>query len=280
MNPNLYSNGKPFSDGLSENLNDLLKRIEGKKASLLIVDGGVGEGKTTLAIEAVEDYQGFPVDFRKQYAMGGEDFQEKLQLCIDSELGAVIYDEAGDFNKRGALTSFNQQMNRVFETYRTFKILVVLVLPYFGVLDDSIFHKQIPRLLINCYVRKGWGNYRGYSLYRMFHLKANFKKTIVVPQAYTKTRPNFYGHFKDLDPKRSAELEKVSMEGKRAFLNESVIKNKGLMSPAEIATKAQKSKQYINLIIKKLKLKPVTQYKRLRYFDKVQQGRILSRVKK
>ena len=276
---NIYKNGKPFSDGLSENIKSLRDRIEAKKASLLIIDGGVGEGKTTLAVECAEEFQGKPLDFKKQYAMGGVQFQEKLQMCIDSNLGVVIYDEAGDFNKRGSLTAFNQQMNRVFETYRTFKILVVLVLPYFGILDDSIFHKQIPRMLLNCYGRtKFYGNYRGYSLYRMFYLKDNFKKTVVVPQSYTRTRPNFYGHFKDLDPKRSAELEKVSSDGKKQFLSESVIKNRGLLSPLEIAHKLGKSKQYINTIIKKMKIKETTKFKRLRYFDKEAQARISSQL--
>lgn len=278
-NPNLYKNGFPFSDGLSGNILALRKRIDAKKASLLIIDGGVGEGKTTLAVECAEEFQQKPLDFKQQYAMGGVQFQEKLQMCIDSELGVVIYDEAGDFNKRGSLTAFNQQMNRVFETYRTFKILVVLVLPYFGILDDSIFHKQIPRMLLNCYGRtRTYGNYRGYSLYRMFYLKDNFKKTVVVPQAYTKTRPNFYGHFKDLDPKRSAELERVSTEGKKLFLSENVIKNRGLLSPLEIAHKFGRSKQYINSIIKKMGLKETSRFKRVRYFDKDAQARIQSKL--
>lgn len=275
----LYSNGKPFSDGLSENIADLRKRIDRKKASLMIIDGGVGEGKTTLAVHCAEEFQGFKLDFRRQYAMGGVEFQEKLQMCIDSGLGVIIYDEAGDFNKRGSLTAFNQQMNRVFETYRTFKILVILVLPYFGILDDSIFHKQIPRLLLNCYGRTSkYGNYRGYSLYRMFYLKENFRTSIVVPQAYSKVRPNFYGHYYDLTPKRSLELEKVSTEGKKQFLSENVIKNRGLLSPLEIAHKLGKTKQYINGIIKKMKIKETTTYKRLRYFDKDAQTKIASKL--
>ena len=125
-----------------------------------------------------------------------------------------------------------------------------------------------------------YGNYMGYSLFRMFWLKKHMTDLVVKPHAYKKVRPNFYGHYKDLSPARSKELEKISSEGKKHFLSENVIKNRGLSSPLEMAHKVGKSKQYINMVIKKMNLKPVTQYKRQRFFDKEAQGRILAKVGK
>ena len=37
-------------------------------------------------------------------------------------LHVIVYDEAGDFNRRGALTKSNAQLNRAFEACRAFKI--------------------------------------------------------------------------------------------------------------------------------------------------------------
>src|SRR6056297_340250 len=91
------STNTPFStDWVKRDLDKLKYRIEIGKASLLIVDGAIGEGKTTLATHLCSSFQGHSVYYLKQYAMGGQQFQEKLQLCIDSKLKVIIYDEAGD----------------------------------------------------------------------------------------------------------------------------------------------------------------------------------------
>ena len=51
----LYKHGLPFSEKLAENVKDLIARIDLNKASLIVIDGGVGEGKTTLAVH-IADY--------------------------------------------------------------------------------------------------------------------------------------------------------------------------------------------------------------------------------
>lgn len=269
----LYNSGLPFSSGsldnanLPENLDDLQSRINSKKASLVIVDGGVGEGKTTLAVEVAEYIQKSPLNFRKQYAIGGLQFQEKLQICIDSDLHVIIYDEAGDFNSRGALTKFNQMLNRVFETYRTFKILVILVLPNFGVLDDSLFSKQIPRLLLHCSDRNDYyGNYDGYSLWRMYYIRKKMKKLTVPPHAYTLTTANFSGHFLDLMPKQSRELEAISMEGKQSILSMNIIKSRGHLSLIELSRKVQRSTRWVNQKLSKHKVEPAEIFKRVKFY--------------
>jgi hypothetical protein len=265
----LYQNGLKFSSPLDRDILSLRQRINNKKASMLIIDGGVGEGKTTLAVHIAEYYQQKPLDLSKQYAMGGEDFQEKLVLCYDSRLEVLIYDEAGDFNSRGAMTGFNKMLNRVFETYRAFKIMVILVLPSFKVLDSNLFDKAIPRILIHCYNRSNkWGDFSVYSLYRMYYLKDKLKKYIVPAYAYSGTQPNYRGHFLDLDSLQSKELEKISIAGKKEIVNDNILKSRGLLSFKDIAKKVDKSLVWVKKEIAKKKIKEEKVYKRMKYFDK------------
>jgi len=265
----VYDNGLPFSHGLDYNLDDLQNRIDCKKASLVIVDGGVGEGKTTLGVHAAEYFQKSEINFRYQYSMGGVQFQERLQICVDGNLVVVIYDEAGDFSRRGALTEFNKMLNRIFETYRGFKILVIIILPNFGVLDKQLFDNMIPRLLLHCSKRNNnYGNYAGYSLWRMFYLRDKMKKLTVPPQAYDAVEPNFRGHFLDLKPTRSAELEKVSLEGKSKVLSQNILSARGLISTRDLMKKLHRSRPWVTEKIRKLSLKANHIYKKQRYYDK------------
>lgn len=264
----LYSYGLPFSEKIKTNIDDLKGRININKASLLIIDGAVGEGKTTLAVHIAEYYQGGELHFKSQYAFGGDDFQDKLKACIDLKREVIIYDEAGDFNKRGSLTRFNQMLNRVFETYRTFKILVILVLPSFFVLDDSLFYKQIPRLLLNTHSRTvNQGNIRGYSLYRMYHLRYKMSKLVVKPHAYDQTIPNFRGHFLDLADAKAKTLDKISSDNKKEILTKNILRAKGLMSSMELSRVVGMSKRWVLKMFNDNNIQPTQKFKTTFYYD-------------
>jgi len=263
-----YKNGLRFSSPLDQAMISLKKRIHSKKASMLIIDGGVGEGKTTLAVELAEYYQRKPLNYTRQYSMGGEHFQENLVKCYDSQEKVIIYDEAGDFNSRGAMTGFNKMLNRVFDTFRAFKILIILVLPSFSVLDKPLFDKNIPRLLVHCHSRTKFGHFSAYSLYRMYYLKAKMKKYTVPSFAYNHTSPNFRGHFLDLDKEESKKLEKISMDGKKNIVNQNILENRGLVTYKQIARKLGRSEIWVKKKVNKLGLKEKTIYKRHKYFDK------------
>ena len=283
----IYAHGLPFSEILSINLDDLLERIDNKKASCIILDGLMGEGKTTLAVEIAEYiekvrqrkidvvrtdgeyfYSSQSLDLSKQLSMGGEEFQEKLQLCVDSKLHVIIYDEAGDFSKRGAITQFNQRLNRIFQTFRAFKILVIINLPLFNILDNDLFLQGIPRLLLNCNDRnKRQGNFRGYGLEEMYYLKHYMKSEVVPIKAYSKVTPNFRGHFLNLPSKYSRELEAISTKSKKETLSTNILKNKGLVSYYDIAKRLAKSPHTIRFKLKELKIKPTTKYKQMNYYE-------------
>jgi hypothetical protein len=278
----VYAYGLPFSNILGENINDLIKRIANKKASLIIIDGQMGEGKTTLALliaqyielvykgenPKVSFYQNFLFDFEKQLSLGGVDFQEKLQLCNDSNLHVLIYDEAGDFGKRGAITEFNKTLNRIFQTFRAYKILVICCLPNFNVLDGDLFMIGVPRMLLNCYERDNCdGSFRAYDLDSMFYLKKYMKDNANPLKSYQSVTPNFRGHFKDLPYDISRKLEEISLKGKKEILSNNIIKSQGLMSIRDIASRLNRGHQWVRLTIKKLKLRPMKIYKKVKYFD-------------
>lgn len=273
---NLYKHGLPFSQKLGENLTDLVNRIKMNKAAMLIVDGGVGEGKTTLCVEGADFVNSLfglkPIELKRkyhpQYAMGGEAFLKQLVECFNKKFPCVIYDEAGDFNKRASLTRFNATINRTFETFRAFKILVILSLPSFSVLDNDLLLKEIPRLLIHTRDRReNYGNFQGYSLYRMMYIKEKMKKLVVKSFAYNIVMENFRGQFLDLEPKRSKQLDILSTSGKKSILRKSEIDIEGLMSYATMSNKLGLSIKTLRMKVGKLKLRHKRIINRVKYFD-------------
>ena len=266
-----YAHGLPFSEKLGENLDDLKRRVmEENKAALIIVDGGVGEGKTTICVEIADYLQGSPIDLKKQLAMGGEQLLDRIQKCFEERLPVCIYDEAGDFNRRGALTKFNAMLNRVFEMYRAFKIIVIVALPNFTVLDNQLFDNKIPRLLLHLRGRtKKQGNFMAYSLYRMLYVrhKMTDKRFVVKELAFDKTEPNFRGHFLNLTADREKQLAGISTAGKLSFINKEQVKMEGLLTYPEIARKVGRSINWTRKKMNSLKLKPSKVHKKLRYYD-------------
>jgi hypothetical protein len=235
----LYKSGLKFDKTLDLNISGCITRVNNKKASLVVIDGGVGEGKTTLATEIAQRIafnlnQEF--DISKQVKMGGREFLEGLQWCSKNGRRIIVYDEAGDFNTRASLTYFNQTLNRVFETYRALKIIVILSLPCFSDLDTSLMKKKISRFLVHTYGRNNkQGNYSVYSLPRMWYLKKNMSKATIPDSAFKKVAPNFRGHFLDLDTQDATTLENLSVKGKKNIVEKSALKEKGLMSIQEIS---------------------------------------------
>lgn len=269
----LYSHGLPFSKKLDENINSLQDRVDLRKSALAIIDGGLGEGKTTLMIhllDYINKINGLgPVDLKgPQLALGGSDFLKKIRLCYEFKLPCIGYDEAGDFSRRGSLTQFNAMINRTFETFRAFKCIVILALPNFNVLDNDIFDKHIPRLLLHLKNRTSkTGNYYGYSLYRIMLLRWKMSKINIKNYAYNSINPNFVGHFLDLDKERSRELDKISIKNKLNVLRKSEVKIEGLMNYPEMATKLCRSVNYVRVAVNNLNIKPNRIINRVKYFD-------------
>lgn len=267
--------GLKYHPILNKNLDDLIKRVQNNKASLILVDGTIGEGKTTLGVhiaDYINEKHGFPpIEFEEQLALGGEQFQEKLRTCYDKKLPCIVYDEAGDFNRRGSLTRFNMLINRTFETFRAFRIIPILCLPLFSVLDSDLFNKGIPRLLLHVRDRgKTSGKFWGYSTYRMYYLRSKIEKLIVKPMAFGHTDPNFYGNFSNLDPKRAENLDKFSTKGKLQILEKSEIEQKNLLNSREICQKLGIDKGKLSLFTRKYKILPEKIVKKRHFWSQKQ----------
>lgn len=216
----IRTSGLPFGPLLKRNLDRIEERVFTlNKAGMIIIDGGVGSGKTTLATHVADYLNKGPINFTEQLAMGGDDFQEKLRDCYQNRRRVIVYDEAGDFNRRSSLTRFNADLNRIFETYRVFKIIVVLVLPCVEDLDDSIFKKEIPRFLLHCYARTlKSGRYMGFCLNRIQWIKAYMKTSPVKTTAYFSEQHNIRERFLDLEPVRQKLLTDHTVAGKIEIL--------------------------------------------------------------
>jgi energy-coupling factor transporter ATP-binding protein EcfA2 len=279
----LYSYGLPFSEKLGENIKPILKRIDINKASLIVIDGPMGEGKTTLAVEIadfVNKENGLPpIELDKnnhvQYAMGGDRLAKQLLQCYEQKLPVVIYDEAGDYNTKGTITRSNRLLGRIFETYRTFKILIIVCLPFMPDLDSQVFKHAVARFGLHLEDRtETQGNFRGYSLYRMYYVRKKASELIVPPFAYKIVEPNFYGHFLDLEPRRSELLNSLSTKGKADIIGATNIKKEGLYCYEELITKVGRSQISLSIALSKMKIKPVRIYKRKRYFNEMALSRL------
>ncbi len=267
-NKNLYKNGRPFSETLVRGLGEQVGRIDYGKASLVIVDGGVGNGKTTLGVHIADYIQGSEIDLDNQLAVGGNDFVKKLYQGTKKDYKVVIYDESGDFDRRGAISRFNRMLNRIFDTYRTFQIVIILILPSFKVLENDIFDKKIPRILLNTHNKtSNYASFRAYSLYRMYLLKNRMQKLNVPPQAYNLITPNFRGHFKDLSPERSKKLDKISSQAKQDILEEYNLIEDGLLSYKDMARELSKSVIWVKQKVSELRLKHEKTLRNTKYFN-------------
>ena len=259
------SSNLPFDKCLAQNVVDLLDRVKLNKASMIIIDGGIGEGKTTLAVHLanyINSLNGLPpiaLDIRNhpQLAMGGREFVSSIKQCYEQNLPVVIYDESGDYNRKGALSTFNAMLDRTFETYRAFKILVILTLPNMTVLENSLFYKNIPRLVVHCYSRtENYGCYRGYSLYRALFVKDKMRRLVVKSYAYEVVNPSFYGQFHNLSPVLEKKLNDLTIAGKLQILQTNELGIHGLIDKRDIARRIGRTTGAISAILNKLKIKP------------------------
>lgn len=273
----LYENGLPFDGPLDLNLQSLKKRVYLGKASLMIIDGLQGEGKTTLAVHCADHYQGKEIDLKLQYAMGGVQFMQKLEACRRRGASVLIYDEAGDFSRKGARTKFNFHLTRVFETFRAFKIFIILVLPNFNILDRSLFDAGVPRLLVNCYDRnENYGNYRAYDpdgigwLRKIMDEKLLYHKS----KAYNLQEPVFRGHFYDLYPERARLLDFLTVQGKSEILVHQSFAERGLLTFDDLALKLGRSVAWVRGVVARLKIRPEEVYKKRKYFSQAVLARL------
>ena len=273
MTDNLYSNGLPFTDGVKENLEDFDAKVKNKTGALIVIDGGLGQGKTTFMIECMDYINKInglpPIDLKGcQFSMGGLEFEDNIEKCFKQGLPCIGYDEAGDFNRRGALSKINSLLNRVFQTVRAYNCVVFIVLPCFLVLDMDLYTNDIVQGLFHLHNKQQgkYGDFKLYDMHTMLYMKKIAKDHSNPMMCYNKVIPNMQGHFKDLGEERSKLLDEIGMAKKRQLKNKARIAYEGLLTYFDISNKVGKSMDWCRRLASELKIKPVKEVNKVKYF--------------
>ena len=235
-----YNNGLKWNrDYFTENIDEQVIRTKNNHPSVIVLDGLYGQGKTTLGVEMGDyiskEHYNTTFDIDKQLGKGINDFLESINWCIANNKNVCIFDEAGEFSKKGTMTRLNKLLNRVFEVFRATKIVLIICVPSIQDLDDSQLKKGLVRFLVNCYGRttQPFSKLRVYDIERIFYIKHYMKKEVVPAKAYSKVRPNFHGYFKDLDANVREDLRILDLKDKKGILKDKYFEAKGLI-PVEI----------------------------------------------
>lgn len=267
--------GLPFIKTLALNLELQMKRIEQGKASMIIIEGIIGNGKTTLGVHIADFINGgyqrespgvdkwirVPeklVDLKKVVGLGGDDFFKKIKLVYAEKGPVIIYDEANEFSKRSTLSKFNAKMVQLFDVYRAFKIVVIVILPFFHYLDNSLLQKGIPRFMIRIQDRtRTFGKFKVYDTNMMEYLKHWLKKSAVVSWAYNHVSCSYNGTFFNLDEDRASKLNEIQLEGKLNIIYPDEEKKNltGLLSTQDLGLKLNYSKEHIAKLLKEANIK-------------------------
>jgi hypothetical protein len=252
-----YNNGLKWNrDYLTENIDVQVNRTRHNHASVIVIDGLYGQGKTTLGVEIGEyiSHQHFKTSFDidNQVGKGINSFLEKLNWCIANDKHVCVFDEAGEFSKKGSMTKLNKLLNRVFEVFRATGIILIICIPSVQDLDDSQLKKGLVRFLINCFGRtdKPYSKFRVYDIERIFYIKHYMSKEVVPAKGYSKVHPNFQGYFKDLDESTRKELQLLDLKDKKGILKDKYFEAKGLI---DVNTIIQETGFAYHTVLNKLK---------------------------
>jgi hypothetical protein len=280
MNPQDYAHlnphGLPFHQYLGENIKKQVERVlVKKKASIIVIDGGSGEGKTTLGVE-LADYINELTGKKKiiisrenpQFSYGYLDFSSKLPKTFEQNYNVIVYDEGGDFSTKRTLSKINFFLNRIFETYRAFKVIVIICLPLFNDLDSGLFKKKLVRLLIHVHNKQPtYSKMSIYGIKRINDMRRIIKKMNDIEAGYYMVRPNFRGKFYNLSPARDKELDDFVTKLKLGETKDQNIKLSGYVSFQDICRATGLVGRVVRQKIAKLKIKPALVVQRKHYFN-------------
>jgi hypothetical protein len=271
-----YDNGTPFQDieKVNNNIDKLIIRKNEKKPCLIIIDGISSSGKTTKAVELVDiinkKHGLSEVDLSPkglQIGTGASDFLSKLRPCAEAGLPAIIFDEAGEYNKRGWNSKLNKIMDSVIDTFRAYKIIIFFVLHDFTELPKHVWNAKIPTFLIHLKERKkGVGRTYWYELKSMYYIINNRTKEVFPEASYDKVYPNFRCEFKNLPPERATALDRLSTKAKKDKLEGSEIAIQGLLGYGDIAKLMLRSEAWVKKTIRTYHMKEERTFKKKKYY--------------
>lgn len=278
-----YENGLPFKSNTHDNpesaffgqerirvfLEEQKQNIIKKKGSVFMIDGSSGSGKTTLAIHFAEYIEGRPIVFEEQVANGTEDFQRKFVESYKKGYNVLVYDEAGDADRKQTMSKMNRAISNVFRQMRAFRMIVIVCLPRFYGLESDLLQSGNIRALIH--VNRNDMSRARFKMYRMsqfMHIKNWVKKLPNPMDCYKYGHYQGVGEFLDLPPKRSAELENYSIGKKIVSIERTVTKNEGMVSGHEVAEYFGKSHRWVQLKLRDIEQVSTKTVNRIKYYDR------------
>jgi len=232
-NTDLKWSNPQFTDLIDEQLS----RTDDNMPSVLVVDGLHGGGKTTLACHVgqyLEDKCGRSFSYENQVGKGMDLFLEKLNWVKKNGYKVVIYDEAEDFERKGAISKFNRLLNRVFSVLRATQIVVIIVLGIVKKLEKEPLEKGLVRCLINVHGRSGnYANLRVFdagNIFYLIYLMDKFGRSGKPPMlAYGKTAPFLRSRVARADKKTEKAWDLIDLKQKGDILDTASLETKGLI---------------------------------------------------
>jgi hypothetical protein len=192
MSSLVYDNGYPYTDPLPAFVDRAVYHVQQQHlASLIIVDGGLGSGKSTMAAQMLRQIDpGFVAtkeSFKLRYLLGGTALMETAVKAHKQGVKGLIFDEAGiDLSSRSAMSTMNRNLNGFFQLYRALSLVVILVLPSVRILDKQVYEFDIHRFQVHTH-SKLHGSYNRYRLWdrkAMKFLRLNLEQRVDSRDAY------------------------------------------------------------------------------------------------
>lgn len=233
---------------LADNLKRWYYRVKFKNFPvILLIDGISGQGKTTFAIKLMDfinfldgkDLVKLEIKEHYQIGSGAKGFITAYNQCRKLKLPCVLYSEAGDVSRGAAMTKVNKMIIRHIETFRSSKIIMLMDLPNFNILDKKIFNYQGVRALFHLDHREKLphGTYYCFSI-RGFKWIRWWFDALAEPlrdECYKHSYWNFRGNFKNLTEERKVKLARISDTGKIKESLKAEMDANGLISSVEAA---------------------------------------------
>lgn len=261
-------------------LDDALEQLDNNATlPVIYLDGKQLSGKTTLGVIAadyVNSKTGKPLmdlddSDNLQYAMGGHQFLEKLPKAAAAGFRIVIYDEGGDYSRKGAMTTFNKTLDRAIDVMRVYKCIIIFICHYFPKqVPSEMIDKGLVTCLVHCISRNPKDTFTrtkvfGYS--QCSWMINHWIKVVKVPDHIYKLTPNFTFTFNNIEASRSEKLALLGKKKKKELWENTEIALGGLKSVKDISAFCAKSEIWVRKKLSEIHAKPEKVYKKKNYYS-------------
>lgn len=220
-----YSMSKRLKKNLDKKIIPSLQKKD--KDCVLVIDGGEGTGKSTLAFQ-IGKYVDKTLNLNR-VVFSPEDFREAVFKAKKGE--CIIYDEAfTGFSSRSSLSPVNKVLVSLAMQMRQKNLFVLIVLPTIFMLDKymAIFRTKALIHVFESHGRRGY--FRVYNKNKKRYLILMGQKTMTynIKGLHVKFKGRFYGKFALGDEKIESEYrrkkDKALQDSEKTSMNSAQVK--------------------------------------------------------